>query len=225
MTTAEPVVAAGRMRQIMMQFEALGEDCEFGLAQRAHKAEPLGLLRFASAPLQSVTALIEAELDQFAQPGSLTIRLAADGTYYADEMRYRISYHTFVREGQLTPQALLEREHKRLRYLAAKMLDDLENAEKTFVYKRTIPLAAPDIVPLYRALRRFGPNRLLWVALADKHHPAGSVELTDEGLMCGYIDHFSNSMQVPLPLSVEVWTQICSNAWGLCCDGLCEREN
>src|SRR5579885_2880091 len=49
--------------QLMMRFESLGENCEFGLAQRRCGAEPLGLLRFASAPLEKLLAGLEGRFE------------------------------------------------------------------------------------------------------------------------------------------------------------------
>ena len=116
----------------------------------------------------------------------------------------------------MPPEALHEREHKRLRYLAAKMLDDLKDAKKIFVYQRPPPLADVDIIPLYRALRAYGPNKLLWVTLADDQHPSGYVELTADGLIRGHIDHFADPARVPSSTSVEAWSIICSNTLHLC---------
>ncbi len=38
------------LQDLMLQFESLGQNCEFGLVQRRAGADPLGLLRFDSAP-------------------------------------------------------------------------------------------------------------------------------------------------------------------------------
>jgi hypothetical protein len=203
------------MREIMMRFESLGENCEFGLAQRHHKAEPLSLFRWASAPLANVIAALDARLDQFGHPDSLHIRLAPNGEYMADETRYRISYHTWAREDDMTPEVLHERECKRLRYLSTKLLDDLREADKIFVCQRSAPLAEADIMPLHRALKAYGPNKLLWITPEDEGHPSGCVELTEVGLIHGYIDHFANPARVPATTSVQAWSDICANAWRL----------
>jgi hypothetical protein len=205
------------MRDIMMRFESLGDSCEFGIAQRHFKAEPLSLLRWAAAPLNRVITLIEARLDQFGHPDHVRIRLNPRGEYMVDETRYHITYHAWVRDGEMAPEALHEREYKRLHYLAGKLLDDLESAEKIFVVsRREIPLAQADVLPLHRGLRRFGPNTLLWVTREDEQHAAGSVEPTADGLLHGYVDRFSDPDRVPSTTSVAVWGRLCTSTWCLC---------
>jgi hypothetical protein len=217
MTADRAIYTENSMRDIMMQFESLGDSCEFGIAQRHFKAEPLSLLRWANAPLKSVIATIEAGLNQFGRPDQVRIRLSSNSDeYVADETRYQIRYHTFVREGEMPPEALHEREYKRLQYLAGKLLDDLESAEKIFVVRRAIPLTEADVLPLHRALRRFGPNTLFWITLEDEKHPAGCVEQAGDGFVHGYIDRFSDPERVPSTTSVEVWARLCASAWHLC---------
>jgi hypothetical protein len=201
-------------RELMMQFESLGENCEFGIVQRAHKAEPLGLFRWASAPLKAVIAALDARFDRLGDSQCLRIRLA-NGEYMADETRYRLTYHTFAKEGEISAEALHEREYKRLRYLAAKLVEDLEESKKIFVCKRDRALSQDEIAPLFRALRAYGPNALLWVVPADPRNPAGNVELLDDGLMRGSIDHFADPERVPATTSVGVWTSICANAFAV----------
>lgn len=202
-------------RELMMQFESLGQNCEFGIVQRAHKAEPLGLLRWASIGLPNLISGLSARFEGLGAPEAVKIRLASNGEYMADETRYKITYHTFARSSDTTPEALHEREFKRLRYLSDKLLQDIEEAEKIFVYKRDEPPTVEQVAQLHRALREFGPNTLLWVTLADAAHTAGSVEWLEEGLLRGYVDRFADPDRVPSTTSVETWTVACSNAWNL----------
>jgi hypothetical protein len=220
MTADGVVLAENSMRDTMMRFESLGDSCEFGIAQRHFKAEPLSLLRWASAPLNRVIALIEGQLDGFGHPDHVRIRLSK-GEYMVDETRYHISYHAWVRDGEMALEALHEREFKRLHYLAGRLLDDLESAEKIFVVcRREIPLTQADVLPLHRGLRRFGPNTLLWVTLEDEQHAAGSVEPTADGLLHGYVDRFSDPERVPSTTSVDIWGRLCISTWRLCGDSL-----
>jgi hypothetical protein len=201
-------------RDLMMQFESIGQNCEFGIVQRAYKAEPLGLLRWASVSFPNLISGLSAKFEGLGAPDAVQIRLA-NGEYMADETRYKITYHTFVRQGETTPEALHEREHKRLRYLADKLIQDLEEAEKIFVYKKDEPLSEDQIRQLHAALRVFGPNTLLWVAAMDATHSAGTVEWLGEGLLAGRVDHFADPDHVPSTTSVESWTTVCANAWRL----------
>ena len=59
--------AADHRTALMLDFESLGENCEFGLVQRRCGIEPLGLLRFSSTPLPP---LLHALRERFAGMGA-----------------------------------------------------------------------------------------------------------------------------------------------------------
>jgi len=204
-------------RDLMMHFESLGQNCEFGIVQRAHKAEPLGLLRWASISFPNLISGINARFEGLGAPEAVRIRMA-NGEYMADEIRYKITYHTFAREGETTAEALYKSEHKRLRYLAEKLIQDFEEAEKVFVYKRDEPLVRSEVLQLHRALRNFGSNTLLWVSLMDENHRSGTVSWLDDGLLLGRVDRFADPDRVPSTTSVETWTTVCENARRVCID-------
>jgi hypothetical protein len=206
------------MRDLMMQFESLGQNCEFGIVQRAHKAEPLGLFRWGSISMVNLVRCLNDRFEGLGAPEAVKIRLA-NGEYMADETKYKISYHTFARDGEMPLDELHAREYKRLQYLAGKMLDDLEDAEKVFVYKRGEPLSEAEVQPLFRALRSYGDNKLLWVVPMDAEHPSGSIERVEDGLLRGYIDRFADPERVPSTTPVESWSALCTNAWRLLAGG------
>jgi hypothetical protein len=207
---AKPVELS--MRELMMQFESLGENCEFGIVQRAHKAEPLGLFRWASVTVDTLMRMLDARFENLGDPAAVRVRLA-NGEYMIDETRYKMTYHAFAKEGEIEPEALHDREYKRLRYLAGKMIEDLEDAEKIFVLKRDNPLTEAEVAPLVHLLRTYGHNTLLWAAIADAGHPPGTVERLAEGLVRGRVDRFADPNRVPATTPVESWTIVCSNAW------------
>ena len=85
----------------------------------------------------------------------------------------------------MTRESAMSRELRRLPFLARKLVEDLENAEKLFVFQAA-ELAGPGTAePLLQALRRYGDNTLLLV-MADPAR-AGEVELTAPGLMLGCV--------------------------------------
>lgn len=65
----------------------------------------------------------------------MKVRLVPNGEYMIDERRFGLTYHAYVKEGEMDPAVLHEREHKRLRYLASKLVNDLEDAAKIYVFK------------------------------------------------------------------------------------------
>jgi hypothetical protein len=64
-----------RVRRVMEGFVSLGENCEFGFAQRAYGAEPLDLLRWASTPLRVVRALLQARFEGIDAPDVVKVRV------------------------------------------------------------------------------------------------------------------------------------------------------
>ena len=60
-------------RDLMLRFESLGQNCEFGLVQRRCGSEPLGLLRFASTPLPHLLAAFEGGFEGLGGPDAIEI--------------------------------------------------------------------------------------------------------------------------------------------------------
>ena len=201
------------MRDLMMRFESLGQSCEFGLVQRRCEAEPLGLFRFASAPLPKLLAALNADFAGFGEPDALDIELSG-GEYMVNDKRFGLLYHAWVRPGEMTPEDVHTREVRRLPLLIRKLREDLSEAEKIFVYHGMGRLGGADALPLAAALRHYGPNTLLWVELADRDHPAGTVEWAGAGLLKAYIDRFAPSENAH-DLSLDCWIAICRTAWRL----------
>jgi hypothetical protein len=203
------------VRDLMMRFESLGESCEFGLVQRRCEAEPLGLFRFASAPLPKLLAALGADFAGFGEPEALDVELSANGReYMIKDKRFGLLYHAWVLAGEMTPEEVHQREIRRLPLLIRKLREDLTEAEKIFVYHGMGQLGDADALPLVTVLRRCGPNTLLWVELADADHPAGTVEQAGGGLLKGYIDRFAPGEDAQ-DLSLDCWIAICREAWRL----------
>jgi hypothetical protein len=74
--------AADDPAKLMLGFESLGENCEFGLVQRRCGAEPLSLLRFASAPLPQLLAALHARFQGLGDAASIGVELSPNGREY-----------------------------------------------------------------------------------------------------------------------------------------------
>jgi hypothetical protein len=211
----KPEAAAPAVRDLMMRFESLGESCEFGLVQRRCEAEPLGLFRFASAPLPKLLAALGADFAGFGEPEALDVELSANGReYMIKDKQFGLLYHAWVMAGEMTPEEVHQREIRRLPLLIRKLREDLAEGEKIFVYHGMGQLGGADALPLVATLRRYGPNTLLWVELADADHPAGTVEPAGAGLLKSYIDRFAPGEDAH-DLSLDCWIAICREAWRL----------
>jgi hypothetical protein len=209
-TAADPAHLA--VDQLMMRFESLGENCEFGLAQRRCGAEPLGLLRFASTPLAALLSALKHRFEGLGEPVRTEVRVSDDGReYLVFDRRYGILYHPWLMVGEASPEDILAREVKRLPLLKRKLIEDLEEARKIFVYRGMQPLSRVLMVRLAEALRQYGACTLLWVEQQDADHRAGTVEALGGGLLKGYIDRFAPRENAH-DLSVDGWIALCRRA-------------
>jgi hypothetical protein len=199
--------------QIALKFESVGENCEFGLFQRRCDAEPLGLLRFSSTFMRNLIRGVESGFDGLGEIEDIDPRL--EGTPHAEymihETKYGLVYHTFVYEGQRSAWLMREQEAARLKFLRRKFMEELEAGEKIFVYRFDGPVSEEEILPLHVALNKYGPVTLLWVVLAERDRPAGTVEVLMPGLLKGYIDRFAPKDNAH-DLSFDGWLRLCANA-------------
>jgi hypothetical protein len=201
--------------RLMLQFESLGENCEFGLAQRRCGADPLGLLRFASAPIPALLSGLKARFEGIGDWDQLEVRISENQLeYLVFDKRFGFLYHPWVLIGEASAESIHQREAKQLPRLRRKLVDDLMEARKIFVYHSMQPLPQPLVRRLLAAMRAYGPSTLLWVELQDKGHPAGTVERIGTGLLKGYIDRFAPGENAH-DLSLEGWVALCRSAWAL----------
>lgn len=200
-------------QQLLMAFESLGENCEFGLAQRRCGAEPLDLLRFASAPLPELVAALRGRFVGLGEPGNLDIRLAG-GEYLVIDRCYGLLYHSWCGPRDAEPEEICRREQRHLPFLRDKLVRDLEEGRKIFVYHGMEPLSRACALQLLLALRSYGPATLLWVERQQVGHPAGSVEWVAPGLAKGYMDRFAPGDDAH-DLSIHCWLALCRAAYRL----------
>jgi hypothetical protein len=205
--------------RLMLQFESLGENCEFGLAQRRCGADPIGLLRFASAPMPALLSALRARFDGIGEWDQIEVRISENQLeYLVFDKRFGFLYHPWVLIGEASAEGIHRREAKQLPLLRRKLIEDLEERRKIFVYHGMHPLPEPLVRRLAAALRVYGPTTLLWVELYDSEHPAGTVERIGEGLLKGHIDRFAPGDNAH-DLSLEAWVALCRAAsakawWG-----------
>ena len=219
---AEPASAAPDADEIsvsdlMLSFESLGERCDFGAVQRKFGVEPLGLLRFAYTRFDPLIAALE---DRFAAVGT-----AEDTGFelYNDEnilymKKYGIIFHTFVYQNELPTDAkrsaFREQQRRRLAFLRNKLVADLEEPQKIYVYSTDERTADADAHLLFAALRSFGANSLLYVRPATAQRAEGMVEMLDDGLYAGYfagLNDFVSGGQPPF----ELWRRLCERTYRL----------
>ncbi len=205
--------------RLMHSFASLGDNCEFGTAQRVAGAEPLDLLRFVGMPYEDLLAGLSSgfrgvdRLDDFE---FIVLETGGRREYILHQRRFAMHSHTNVDEGQMTAVHLLRRERRKLEAQARLFRVDMADAQRIFVYKRNAVGDAETVMPLVQRLREWGPNTLLHVVHADASHPPGHVEIVADGLLRGYIDRFNRYDDAAAPPS-QAWNTLCRNSYTLWC--------
>ena len=174
-------------KELMLAFQSLGENCEFGLTQRHFGVEPIGLLRWAAISIYSLTQALN---ERFEGVGIKEhTKFVEGGNEYATAHRkYGMGSHTFVKVDKANEEAIFNKLLTRLAYLRGKLIDDLEQGDRTFVYTCEDGTTEHELAGLYEAVRGYGSRYLLFVRKSDAEHAPGTVADAGEGLMFGYID-------------------------------------
>ncbi len=221
---AEPAPAYADDGELVTRFESLGgtaQGCEFGLLQRQAGVEPLGLLRWATMTADSLADLLESGFDGVGTPGQTILDRFTwpDGKqeYSTEDRRFLMRMHTWIDVAEKPPEEVMAMMCRRLIFLTRTLIDTFAEARKIFVFKTGDRTCTPgEIRRIHRAMRRYGPATLLYVQLADSDHPPGRVDILVEGVLVGYIDRFNLAADgAVLPVSREVWLQICRQAVAL----------
>jgi hypothetical protein len=185
----EPPVSAAA--SVLSRFESLGEDCEFGLAQRHYLVEPpLTLFRWGGVRARK---LIEALDNDFS---SLDQRENAELVWHGGQYFLRTPYVTIHTNCNVEQQAdglaeVMNSGLATLRILRRKLLRDIAGTKRIFVFKSLeSTFDEAELRRLHAALCRIGPAALLCVRVAPPGKPVGESERLGGGLYAGYVDRF-----------------------------------
>jgi hypothetical protein len=191
-------------------FESLGDDCEFGNVQRQFGSNKLGLFRFAATDIDGLIAAFDHGLDRLICDDTIEI-VREHGEYRTRVAPYGMLFHTHVATAAATLGDIKAHEVRRLRLLARKFVEDLEEGHKIFVYKSE-KISVAKMQELASRLRHFGPNHLLCITLTQDARKLGRLDVLSQTLALGYIDRFDWDMSL---CSVELWDNICLQAHAL----------
>ena len=201
------------VRRLLMGFESLGQDCEFGLVQRRYGAEPLGLFRWNFCETEMLRRAAETAFDGIGDPEHTVLSLWDDHEWYVRDARYGFSLHTRINRHEADRDELHARMCKRIGFMRRKLLSDLASGEKILIHK-TFASGSEEVRVLYASLRRLGPVRLLWVR--SEHSGGGAkrddtVEEIEPGLYAGCIRRFGNRLDGPWNIAFEDWVALCAS--------------
>src|SRR5579872_556023 len=216
-------------RAVVMRFESLGgsgHGCEFGLVQRKFGAEPLGLLRWADlgADAEGLIAALDTEFAGIGEPEHtelITLPTGGRNEYWTRDRRYWMAMRAFIFEDEIPYDKMYAQACRRLQYLRRKLVEDLGDGGKIFVYKNMFRDPTEDeLGRLHAAVRRYGDNTLLYVRFADVDRPNGTIDAAAPGLLVGYIDRFAFSPKnEPQGEATLSWLALCQEALRVRGDG------
>lgn len=206
-------------REILMDIQSLGTNCELGFIQRSVGAEPLGLFRWASTPLPNLLRALEVRFDGLGDPRNIVVEVDGATEFQIVDRKFGFRNHSFAFEKNgARREAILKREQARLPFLVRLMVENLDQASKLFCFHDAGRSGREEIDRLVAALRRFGPNVLLWICPAANGAQVGTAETVYDGLIKGYVDRFEPVHDVKTP-SREAWLRTIRAGHGLWVDG------
>ena len=181
---------------LVMRFESCGDNCEFGLLQRRIGVERMALLSYAGvADVFGLADAIENRFAGFAEGEALHISIFG-AEWIATVPAQRMNFHTGRLVADVSEDRIRTEERRKLQFLAQKLIDDIEDGNKIFVYRtlrdgRGGHDGMKGMDRLYDAMRTIGPARLLWVNEADDAHPPGTVIQCRDGLYHGFVERLA----------------------------------
>jgi Flp pilus assembly protein TadD len=202
----------------LARFESLGGGggrggCEFGFLQRKHGLEPLGLLRWATIEPEKLAEALERRFEGIGEPGAVRLEAQHGYDWRATDLVYGVRMdHTHLDRNSVDEATALRQVSTRLQFLARKLIGDLAEAEKIFVYRMAGAGLAPDmLLRLSRALASYGDGLLVVVC---EDGPASETEFSEVAPNLLAASHASFSLLQP-PTLEEVepsWLAICARA-------------
>ncbi len=200
-------------RALFSAFTSLGQDCEFGFAQRRFEAEPISLFRWGTTTAGQVLAGLESGFQGLGEAVHTTLTWIAEAQEYRlVDPRY-LAAHTWVRgRVDAVEEAVLWRDGcARLALLRRKLLHELSDGRRIFVHRSTdTAFDRSMMVALHGALRRYGEASLLCVTTPESGHADGTVRDLGGGLLVAAL-----AAHGPGDAPDPAWLGLCQAAFAL----------
>jgi tetratricopeptide (TPR) repeat protein len=208
------VIQDEKARALLLGFENVGYNCEFGLVQRRFGAEPMGLLRFAGVDFQCLREAVAHRFDRMGDPEVTELIRLANGEYFVRDRRWGLGMHTFMFQEIVDTDHVLPKLCRRMRFLRDKLLEDFEEGRKIFVFSSSM-VSQGDLQMLHRELQCLGPVSLLNARVATAPIdgqgvglPRQAIEI-DRRLFVGYLGRPGLNPKGFWDIPFDDWIAVC----------------
>ncbi|HTH78485.1 MAG TPA: tetratricopeptide repeat protein [Ramlibacter sp.] len=195
------------LRSIYEQFEPVGNNCEFGNAQRKHSVEPLALFRWTAVTPENLVRLLADRLEGYEDPAHYRLEENPGREFLLKEDVYQTASHTYVKSHEADAAALLAKLARRQAFLKRKFIETAAEGRKIFVYKFDQRLEAQTMDAIQQGLEALGARKFLFVMRASADDKAGTVRTESTNRVVGFI-----SDVLPNTQFLE-WDEIVTQAW------------
>ena len=219
---SQPEIIDVLRRQVFQRSVSLGIDCEFGFVQRLMGEEPLSLFRWGTLPLEKLIDLLNSRFEMFASEKLCYLELSNTPDHYEywfHDKQYQLKAHTFYNPKNTnimeSDHSLLLKIRKHFLFLARKLEEDLEDAQKLFVYKSNNVLDLNQINALISAISQYGDAMLLVVMPRSADLPP--FEIISRSLVIGRINKYWDGASLH-SIDINAWSEILNFTWNFFID-------
>ena len=199
--------------RLLLLFEGLGDNCDFGVIQRAVGIEPFGLFRFTTCKPADVAALLRTRFQCLGEPDDLWLdEVGPRREYWVKSRHSSFEAHTDRYAGEDVSEVVRSALIEKTRFLKSRLVRDLSRGRRLCLWRGAADPAA--IQAIAAELQTYAPTLLLWVKVADAAQVPGSVERVSAGLLHGYVSRYGDYDGGPRP-PIEEWIRVCANAYRL----------
>jgi hypothetical protein len=160
--------------------------------------------------------MLETRFAGLGEAENVSLRRNSWGEWYIEDSVFRLSFHTFQTSGVADEAAYLKKQAARLRWLRDKLLDDLEEGTKIFVYKPRAGTPDAPMQRIFKALAAFPKARLLCIGLAGEAAAPGTFAPFSNGHAWGYLSVHNPLVRGKWDIPFEEWLSLCRQALECC---------
>lgn len=206
-------------KRVLMKFESLGGNiagCEFGTTQRHFGIESLSLLRWASITIDN---LISALNNRFLGVGIIENTIIENQPQHYDWRARDTSYgiqmdHTHLDQKTVTQDTARKQLSIRMSFLARKLISDLEEGDKIFVYRYFKGTISNETLNQLRdAISKYNiKTKIVLVQETKENLSSIKYEIVDSTLVYATRKESETIDHNDFLLKITQWTEICTKA-------------